>query len=139
MNVATQMLESRPDERGVDHAALSLAIDSLQDAAVACTTCADACLTGPGTDDRVDCIRACADAADVAAATARVLSRSGPTVEGTRALLDAAAKILSETSAVCADHGTDHKHARVCADVTTRAEQAVASLQTAVASATVDS
>lgn len=136
MNVATQMLEARPDARGVDHAALALAIDGLNDAAAAATACADACLSGPGIEDRADCIKACADAADVAAAAARVLARTGPTVAGSRALVDAASKILNETAGQCADHGEHHKHARICAETLSRAQQALAGLQAAVASAT---
>lgn len=139
MNVATQILEARPDQRSVDHATLSLAIDSLMDVVVVATTCADACLVLPDADSRVGCIQACNDAADVAGTTARVLSRTGPTVEGTRALVEATTKILSETSAVCAEHGADHKHARICSDVTARAEQAMAALQAAVAAAMSDS
>lgn len=139
MNVATQILEARPDQRGVDHATLSLAVDALADVVIVATTCADACLVMPDADDRVECIQACNDAADVAGTTSRVLMRTGPTVEGTRALVDATTKILSETSAVCAEHGVDHKHARICADVTARAEQAMAALQVAVASAMSDS
>lgn len=135
MNVAAQMLDARPDARGVDHAALSLAIDALHDAVSAATTCADACLSMPDPGDRIECIQACSDAADVSAATLRILSRTGPTVMGTRALVDATAKILSETSSVCAEHGVDHKHCRICADVLSRAEQALAGLQTAVAAA----
>ena len=138
MNVVTQILEARPDQRGVDHATLSLAIDALQDVVVVATTCADACLELPDTDDRVDCIRVCNDAADVAGTTSRVLCRTGPTVEGTRALVDATAKLLSEAASVCAEHGADHKHARVSSDVLDRAAQALAALQAAVASATVD-
>lgn len=140
MNVAAQMLESRPDTRGVDHAALALAIDGLHDVVVAATTCADACLSMEGEiADVRDCVQACADAADVATATAKVLSRTGPTVEGSRALLDAAAKILSETSNVCAEMAVDDKHARICADTTSRAQQALANLQTAIAAASTDS
>ncbi len=139
MNVATQILEARPDKRGVDHATLSLAIDALQDVVVVATTCADACLVMPDADSRVECIQVCNDAADVAGTTSRVLSRTGPTVEGTRALVDATTKILSETSVICAQHGADHKHARICSEVTIRAEQAMAALQAAIASATVDS
>lgn len=139
MNVATQILEARPDERGVDHAPLSLAVDALADVVVVATTCADACLVMPDANSRAECIQACNDAADVAGTTSRVLMRTGPTVEGTRALVDATTKILSETSAVCATHGADHKHARICAEVTARAEQALAALQAAIASAMSDS
>ena len=136
VNVAHQMLEARPDGRGIDHAALGLAIDALHDVVTAATICADSCLTEPDVASRSDCIQACGDAADVAAATARVLGRSGPTVEGTRALVEAASKLLSEAAAVCDQHGVDDKHARTCADVMGRAQQALAGLQTAVAAAT---
>lgn len=140
MNVAAQMLEARPDSRGVDHAALGLAIDALADAVTATTTCADTCLSMDGElGGRRECIQACADAADVAAAAAKVLCRSGPTVEGSRALVDAAAKIFSETAAICAEFAANDKHARICADTLTRAEQALAGLQTAVAAASSDS
>ena len=139
MNVVAQMLQARPDSRGVDHAALALAVDALHDVVSAATTCADACLSSPEAGERRACIQACADAADVASATAKVLCRSGPTVEGSRALVDATAKLLSETSAICAEHGVDDKHARICADTTSRAERALAGLQTAIAAASSDS
>ena len=139
MNVAAQMLEARSDTRGVDHAALSLAIDGLHDAVAAAVACADACLSGDEIASHRECVQVCGDAADVAGATARVLSRSGPTVEGSRALVDATAKILSESSTVCAEHGAHDKHARICADILSRAEQALAGLQTAIAAAAPDS
>ena len=120
MNVATQMLEARPDERGVDHAALALAIDALQDAAAAAVSCADSCLSAPDPAPMVECIRACSDTADVASATARVLARTGPTVQGSRALVDATSKILSETSEACAEHGEHHKHCRITAETLSR-------------------
>lgn len=135
MNVAIQMLEARHDERGVDHAALALAIDSLQDAAAAAVSCADACLSAPDPADMADCIRACQDTVDVAGALARVLARTGPTVSGSRALVDAAAKMLKECSEACAEHGEHHRHCRITAETTSRAEQALAGLQSAIASA----
>jgi hypothetical protein len=140
MNVAAQLLESRPDEAGVDHAPLARAIDALNDVALAATTCADACLVeGGDLDQRRECIQVCADAADVASAAARVLCRSGPTVEGTRALVEATAKLLSEASPICAEHGAHDKYARLCADSMSGAEQALARLQAAVAAASTGS
>lgn len=140
MNVAAQMLESRSDERGVEHAPLARAIDALHDVVTTATTCADACLSeDDGLESRRDCIQVCADAADVSATTARVLCRTGPTVEGSRALVDATAKMLSEAGAVCAEHGDHDKHARICAEVMASAEQALAKLQTAIAAASSDS
>ncbi len=135
MNIAAQMLEARPDARGVDHAALSLAIDAMHDVVSATTTCADACLSEDAVGDRVDCIRACADAADVATALIKVLSRTGPTVEGTRALVDATAKMLSETSKIAAEHGEHDKYCRITAETTSRGQQALAGLEAATAAA----
>ena len=133
MNVAAQMLEARTDARGVDHAALALAIDAMHDVVSATTACADACLAEPG--DRADCIRACADAADVASTLLKVLSRTGPTVQGTQALIGATAKMLSETSAVTAAHGEHDKHCRITAETTSRGQQALAGLEAAIAAA----
>ena len=135
MNVAAQMLEARSDERGVDHAALALAIDAMHDVVSATTSCADACLSEPGVADKTDCVRACLDAADVATALIKVLSRTGPTVQGTQALLSATAKMLAETSAVAASHGDHDKHCRITAETTSRGQQALASLEAAVAAA----
>ncbi len=83
----------------------------------------------------VDCIRACQDVADVAGAASRVLARTGPTVHGSRALVTAAAKMLAECSEACSEHGEHHRHCRITAEATSRAEQALAGLQAAIASA----
>lgn len=133
MNVVAQMLEARTDERGVDHAALALAIDAMHDVVSATTACADACLSEAG--DRADCIRACADAADVASTLIKVLSRTGPTVQGTQALIGATAKMLSETAAVTTAHGDHDKHCRITAETTSRGQQALAGLEAAIAAA----
>jgi hypothetical protein len=133
MDVVAQMLEARTDERGIDHATLALAIGALQDVVAATTACADACLSEGG--DKADCVRACADTADVAGALVRVLSRTGATTEGTRSLVQAAAKVLAECGTICAAHGEHDKHCRICAEVCGRAEQALQSLLTAVAAA----
>ena len=133
MNVAAQMLEARSDARGVDHAALALAIDAMLDVVAATTACADACLSEGG--DRADCIRACADTADTAGALARVLSRTGPTTSGSRALVQAAARMVAECGDVCAAHGEHDKHCRICAEVCARAGQALQGLETEIAAA----
>ncbi len=82
MNVAAPMLEARPDARGVDHAALAVAIDALNDVVIAATTCGDSCLSDPGDST-----------------------------------------------------GTEDTFARICADTTSRAQQALAGLQPAIAAA----
>jgi hypothetical protein len=135
MDVAAQMLEARTDERGVDHATLALAIDAMHDVVSATSVCADACMSEPDVADMTDCIRACLDAADVATALIKVLSRTGPTVQGTRALVSAAAKMLAETSAVATRHGDHDKHCRITAETTSRGQQALAGLVAAVAAA----
>ena len=135
MDIAAQMLEARTDERGVDHAALALAIGAMHDVVSATTACADACLSESDVAEVTDCIRACLDASDVATALIKVLSRTGPTVQGTQALLGATAKMLSETSTVAAGHGDHHKHCRITAETTSRGQQALAALEAAVAAA----
>lgn len=135
MSVVADMLDARPDERGVDHSALARAIDAMHEVVSATTTCADACLSEPDVADMTDCIRSCLDAADTATALIKVLSRTGPTVQGTQALLSATAKMLSETSAVAAAHGEHDKHCRITAETTSRGQQALAGLEAAVAAA----
>lgn len=135
MNVAAQMLAARTDERGVDHAALAMAIDAMHDVVSATTGCADACLSEPNVADMSECIRACLDAADTATALIKVLARTGPTVQGSQALIGATAKMLAETSAVAAGHGDHHKHCRISAETTSRGQQALAGLEAAVAAA----
>lgn len=135
MNVVAQMLEARTDDRGVDHAPLALAIDAMHDVVSATTACADSCLSEFDAGDKTACIRACLDAADVATALIKVLTRTGPTVQGTQALISATAKMLSETSAVAASHGDHDKHCRITAETTSRGQQALAALEAAVAAA----
>lgn len=134
MTVSLHMLEARPDERGVDHATLSLALDALAEVTLAATTCADSCLAEDDVSERTDCIRACADAADAADALGRILGRTGPTVVGTRALVDATAKLLGEVAEICGAHGVESKHCRICAETLSKGQQALAALQTEVAS-----
>lgn len=133
MTIATQMLQARPDERSVDHAVLGEAIDSLSEAVVATTNCADSCLVVE--PPVIECVQVCSDAADVAAATARVLSRTGPTVEGSRRLVDAAAMILSECADECERHADHHSHCRLCAEACRRAQRSLGHLQTEIARA----
>lgn len=131
MTIALQMLQARPDPRGVDHAALAEALEALNDVALAATNCADSCLVVE--PPMVACVQVCSDAADVAAATARVLSRSGPTVEGSRRLVDAAAMVLSECADECERHIDVHQHCRVCADACRRAQRSLSQVQAEVA------
>ncbi len=133
MDVAAQMLEAHPQPRAVDHATLAIAIDALGDAVSAATSCADACLAESNVADMVDCVRACQDAADVAGALARILARTGPTPVGSRSLVGAAAKLLGEAASIADSHGQHDKHCRLSAETLTRAQQALASLEAAVA------
>lgn len=127
------ILQARTDERGIDHAVLAEALDALGEVALAATSCADGCLTAE--EVHATCVQACLDAADVAAATARVLSRTGPTVQGTRRLVDATAQLLAECAQECEEMAVVHRHARACADACQRAQRALAGVQTAVARA----
>jgi hypothetical protein len=56
-------------------------------------------------------------------------------VEGTQALVAAGAKMLSECASVCGAHGEHDKHCRICAEVCSRGQQALAGLSAAIADA----
>lgn len=127
------MLEAAPEAREIGHGVIAEAIDALNEASLVATQCADACLVTDA--DMTECVQACLDTADVAGVTARVLARTGPTVQGTRGLVDAAARILSECTNVCGEHAEHHRHCRICAEACDRALQAIAGLQTKVAAA----
>lgn len=116
MQVET-MLGAHPLTRGAALHHLDTAISDLALCAMACTSCADACLAEATVDRMRQCIRLCLDCADVCAVTARLaIRRTG--ANGT---------LLAEVLAVCATachlcgeecqrHAEMHDHCRLCAE-----------------------
>jgi hypothetical protein len=82
-----------------------------------CTTCADACLEESDPSEVRKCIRLNQDCADIAAVTARLISRPG---EQDKAVLRAQIVTCATSCRACADecdrHSEKMEHCRICAE-----------------------
>src|ERR687890_1213862 len=126
---ATRLLTTVPLDLGLDAAHVADTIEALSNAALACTTCADASLANGAADELHACVRACTTTADVCSLAARVLARAGGyDVPVVRNLLEASAKACATSGEICDQHAAVHKHCRVCEEACRRAEQAVQQL-----------
>ena len=135
---ATRLMTTVPLDLPVDAAHLAEAIEALESAALACTTCADASLGNGSAQELHACVRACTTCADVCGVTARVLARAGGyDVPVIRNLLEAAAKACATAGEICDQHGDVHKHCRICEEATRRCEQALQQLLVNLAAAVV--
>jgi hypothetical protein len=135
---ATRLMTTVPIDLPLDAAHVAEAIEALGNAALACTTCADASLSGGSADELHACVRACTTAADVCNVAARVLARAGGyDVPVLRNLLEAAAKACATCGEICDQHADVHKHCRVCEEACRRAEQGVQQLLVNLAAALV--
>lgn len=77
-----------------------------------CTSCSDAC-AAEDMDMRA-CIRACADCADVSAATARLaVRRTGQNIVVLRVQIEACIRTCELCAEECERH--DHEHCKLCA------------------------
>jgi len=118
------MLDAYPQEIELDRGRLAEVIDTLNDCAEACTSCADACLSEPMVAELITCIRTNLDCADICGTTARVLSRhTGDDVRVTRGMLEACATACAACAAECAQH-SDMEHCRICAEACRTCEHA---------------
>lgn len=122
----TAMLDTHPQgPGGLDRDALAGALEAASECAQVCAQCADACLGEQGVPDLVACIRTDLDCADVCAATAALLARSGrggsPAL---RALLEACLVACGSCAEECGQHAAMHEHCRICAEACRRCEQA---------------
>jgi hypothetical protein len=119
------MFQTHPLEINLDRGQLASVIDLLNECAEACTACADACLSEGMVSELVKCIRTNMDCADICTATARVLSRhTGYDANISRTLLSACAQACASCRDQCAQHGAEHDHCRICAEVCDRCERA---------------
>jgi hypothetical protein len=114
MTVA-EMIRTHPD-LALDADALVSCIDAARHAATVTTVCADACLAEDDVVAMRTCIRRCLDTADVAAATAAVLSRQVAMDLGlVRVALEACAVAAKRCAVECELHAGSHEHCRICA------------------------
>ncbi len=104
------------------------AVLACHDCAQAATTCAAACLGEEPVDELTGCAQALLDAADVAAATAQVLSRTGAGTCVARAMLTACWLATRHAREQCQEHLPLRRHRSVCVRTCRRAEQACCDL-----------
>jgi hypothetical protein len=123
MTVA-EMIRSHPD-LALDPDALVACVESAQDAASACTACADACLAEDDVASLRACIRRDLDCADIAGTTASVLARQVALDPGlVRVVLEACTVAAKRCAAECELHAGTHEHCRLCAEACRRLEAA---------------
>ena len=128
-----EMLGSHPEQTTVDADLLARAIDALAACALACTTCADACLAEGMVSELRRCIRTDLDCADVGTTTLRLLSRRTETdLTLVRAQLQACVIACRTCGEECETHADMHEHCRVCAEACGACEQVCTDLLAAM-------
>jgi hypothetical protein len=119
-----EMIKSHPD-LALDPDALVACVEAAQDAASACTACADACLAEDDVVAMRTCIRRCLDAADLSATTAGVLARQVAMDLGlVRVVLEVCTVAAKRCAAECEEQAEAHEHCRLCAQACRRLEAA---------------
>ena len=118
------ILATHPARDTFDLDELAAAIEACLDASAHCDVCAGACL---GEDEAMgDCVRACLRTADVARATAAILSRPAPGGTDWRAQVEACITSTEACEQLCRQHG--HDHCELCADACRNAADACRAL-----------
>jgi len=131
MSYIKEMFESHPVNPSSDHAILIECITACYSCGEACNACADACLAEKNVAEMVPCIRDCNDCADVCLTTARIISRFTRTdFKLAGAQLRACLQACESCGAICAQHGKQMEHCRVCAKACHRCAEACRSLLT---------
>jgi hypothetical protein len=113
-----QMLASHPKQSWLEPSKLAQAVQSLDQCASTCTIGADACLSESMVAELVSCIRLNQNRADICAATASVLMRSGadPQRSIVKHMVEACAAVCKAKGEECARHAQMHEHCRICAE-----------------------
>jgi Domain of Unknown Function (DUF326) len=131
MHHVTAMLETHPHATPND--ALARCIQECFACALACTSCADACLAEEQVQELIRCIRLNLDCADVCDATGRVLTRQTSTEQRlAQSVLDACVQACRACAEECERHAPHHEHCRVCAEACRRCEQACEDLRSSI-------
>jgi hypothetical protein len=125
-NTIEQMLRTHPKQRFQDASKPAYVAQTLEECASVCTVCADACLSEQMVAELTRCIRLNLDCADVCAAGARLLLRSGAEAQPSilRHLFEACVAICQACGQECARHAQMHEHCRICAESCRRCEDA---------------
>jgi hypothetical protein len=119
------MIATHPSVRGRVNEPLVAAIQACYDCALACTSCADACLAEDMVQELRQCIRLNLDCADTCAVTATLATRrTGTNEELIREMLETCITACGLCGDECARHAQQHEHCRICAEACRRCEQA---------------
>lgn len=113
MNVMSDMMRAMPMAASMDTDAMTSCIESCDAAMQAATMCADACA---GMDGMAACAGMCANMADVAMTTMRMIMRpNGMNVDAMTAMLAACVAMGEACAMECRSHADMHDHCRICA------------------------
>ncbi len=117
-----KLLETHPARDTFDLVELAAAIDACATSAVACSICADSCLSS--NPPMTSCVRICLDAADIARTTAQILSRPAPSGDAWEHQIRACISACNACVAECGEHDDAHCHncataAKSCVDALT--------------------
>jgi hypothetical protein len=124
-----EMLLTHPQESWIEPGKLAKVIQTLEECAVTCTACADACLGEEMVAELSRCIRLNQNCADICQTTARVLTRIGqPELQVIQSLLQTCAAICQACGQECAHHAHMHEHCRLCAESCHHCEEACTQL-----------
>lgn len=126
--VVERMLSALPSAPADGRDVVTEAIVSCQDCAQAATACADARLGEEMVEELSGCVRALLDAADIAAVTARVLSRTVTDPAVVRAQLTACWTASRHAREQCQEHRSTQHHCESCARACRHAELACRAL-----------
>ena len=133
MSYAKAMLDTYPRDFNVDAVVLARCIDACHDCALACTACADDCLSEESVAELVKCIRLNEDCADICMATGRVANRQTEyDANVTRAVLEACATVCRACGDECERHAEMHEHCGICAEACRACQQACRELLAAM-------
>jgi hypothetical protein len=129
-----EMLQSAPQRLTVDAKLVADAIDAAGACAIACTSCASACLSEDM--DMAQCVRDDLDCADLCEVTARHLARlNASDKQLTLSVLAACIEACVQCAGSCAPHADHHEHCRLCQQACQRCESACQALLDALKSA----
>lgn len=111
-----EILESHPLATVVSSKEATECVRACHDCEVACSACADACLSEPDVNSLIDCIRVNWDCSEICGTVARVLSRRGSASADLDSLIHAALDVTRRCEKECRHHASSHEHCRLCAE-----------------------
>jgi hypothetical protein len=136
LRTVERMLKTNPEAMFAPVEIVSESIHACLECAQTCTSCADACSGEQAAHQLDHCIRLTLDTADIAAATARVVTRQKAPDLGLIAMaLELCAACCQATALECGRHAPVYAHCQVCAAACHRCADACRAMIAATAEA----